>query len=682
MGATDRRNAHLGQPVKCPHLLLYVHPQCHDGRHEHVVPAGVIAHMNALELPKLGRYGGELTGEDIAAARVLAMDAHWYLGLAAIKGLVRDAKKINPALRVMVGGYTASAFPNAFLRTHPQVDVLLRGHAEHTFGPVAQALFEDKAPPPLPGVWVQGGRDGGHGAPPDPEDNLPGRSINLSWFPSLQQHTQRAHDTLNPATDHFDHQFPYFPVIRGCRFSCGFCYGRFQEGVYGEKGPWRRQAAHLAQATQELVKQGRRFVTMVGDFLHFAPAWFVKEAFPEKLPLALHLMCCNIPPMRALAPLLEKFSFVRFEFTNPADQENHFEFNPHFNLDRKNVQSLDTLRALNERPDADVLFSLLSNRDKRLAGQVEQQGLRRIQVVDNSEWAAPFPDTRGMTPATEPRRFGQWFANSQRFQWGRVLQSLGLPEHVLAGPVMDRWGARAQHFAVVQGGPFRFRLSAPENNQPPPPVANGQPWLWPVTPRIRGGVTLKRRDALGILAFEAMPEGDSPVVSSQWVLSLEGPFTSPTPPRWWFSCPTPLAAQDMKIVMRTGEIFLETPQGQIALAPPRGIALGPGREPAQGTMKNLVLWLHDELPHALLWLENNLLFARMNQHTMMCGPPQPGGPKPWKTISGWPVFFRGSQAPDEKTVQAFFSALEKTLGQMDLINNTTPAVTSGDTAPR
>ena len=663
-------------------MFLYVHPQCHDGRHEHVVPAGLVAHMNALDLPKLGRYGGELTPEDIATARVLALDAHWYLGLAAIKGLVRDAKKINPALRVMVGGYTASAFPRAFLRSHPQVDVLLRGHAEHTFGPVARALFEGKAPPLLPGVWRQGGRDAGHGAPPDPADNLPGRSINLSWFPTLHQRTQQAHDTLDPATEHFDHHFPYFPVIRGCRFSCGYCYGRFQEGVFGEKGPWRRQAAHLAQATQELVRQGRRFVTMVGDFLHFAPAWFVKEAFPEKLPLGLHLVCCNIPPMKALEPLLEKLSFVRFEFTNPADQQSHFEFNPHFDLDKKNAQSLATLAALNERPDSDVLFSLLDQSDKRLAQQIEQKGLRRIQVVDNSEWAAPFPDTRDMTPTEEPRRFGGWFANSQRFQWGRVLQNLGLPEHVLEGPVMARWQARARFFAVVQGGPFCFRLSALDQNQPLPPVTNGQPWLWPVTPRTIGGVLLKRRDTVGVLALEAVEEKSPCPIARNWVLSLEGPFVSPAPPRWWFSLPGPVATQSMKIVMRTGDIFLQTPQDSFLLSPPKGIALGPNPAQATGLMENMVSLLHSEFPHAILWMENNLLFFAQSGHTLMCGPPQADGPKPWLTTSGWPVFFRGSQPPDEKAIQPFFAALEKYLGQRADRSSATPPIARGDTAPR
>ncbi|MCM2335075.1 MAG: hypothetical protein NDI82_14165, partial [Anaeromyxobacteraceae bacterium] len=89
--------------------LLYVHPRGH--LNDLVVPAGALSAMNAAPGPKLGRYAFEVGDDELRAARVVAMDLHWALGLSGLRPLLARLRAVNPAARVVVGGITASHYP-------------------------------------------------------------------------------------------------------------------------------------------------------------------------------------------------------------------------------------------------------------------------------------------------------------------------------------------------------------------------------------------------------------------------------------------------------------------------------------------------------------------------------------------------------------------------------------------
>ncbi|HEX9050808.1 MAG TPA: cobalamin-dependent protein, partial [Anaeromyxobacter sp.] len=137
-----RARAHEAPPGG-PAPLLYVHPRGH--LNDLVVPAGAVSAMNAAPFPKLGRYAFEVTDAELRAARVVAMDLHWALGLAGLEPLLARVRAVNPAARVVVGGITASHYPRELVEALG-VDHVVQGDAEAAFPALVAALLDGGEP--------------------------------------------------------------------------------------------------------------------------------------------------------------------------------------------------------------------------------------------------------------------------------------------------------------------------------------------------------------------------------------------------------------------------------------------------------------------------------------------------------------------------------------------------------
>jgi len=248
--------------------VLYLHPYNHP--QDDVVPVGSITAMNLLSgAGVLGRYASEVSEEEVRAARVVAMDVHWFPPLAVLDGMLAGIRHIQPDVPVVVGGITAAFYGRALLERF-DVDHVVGGDVELTLPELVGCLVDGRPPPALPGVWSRGVDD-----PPQPPARLPTErfdrldALTIDWFPTLRRrvvdkHAMHRRGRQVPS----DPGFPTLLVSRGCARDCEFCHGSYQGRVFGS-GTLCRTAEGLLRDLERLSRDPEiAFVTVfLGDGL-------------------------------------------------------------------------------------------------------------------------------------------------------------------------------------------------------------------------------------------------------------------------------------------------------------------------------------------------------------------------------------------------------------------------------
>ncbi len=239
----------MRSPHEDPGLVLHIHPWGH--LNDLVVPAGVLACLNAIPGPKLGRYAFEVADDEIARACVVTIDVHWALALTGFEHLVAHVRAVAPRVPIVVGGITAALLADELLASYP-VDFVFRGDAETSFTALIAALRAGQQPGPLPNVHQRG-------APTPPprrmssEDFDASDSVRLDWFP-----------TLAKVTDLDAVAFPTGRTIigaRGCPLRCPTCYGS-HASTYGGGYLWR-SPERTAELLRDAERAGGRNVRLI-----------------------------------------------------------------------------------------------------------------------------------------------------------------------------------------------------------------------------------------------------------------------------------------------------------------------------------------------------------------------------------------------------------------------------------
>ena len=250
--------------------VLFIHPFNHA--RPDAIPVGTVGAVNLLSHTVAGRYAEELTLDDIRAARAILLDVHWFFPLSVLHGIVTELKRVNPSAPVVVGGITASFYGKMLLDRAP-IDHLVAGDAEECLPQLVDHLVAGEPPPPLPNVWTRG-------APPPSAATTSRRDfdaidwLTLDWFPSYRARTVSAHAAYaREARESIaDNTHPILPLTRGCRRSCGFCYGAYQDRVFGRRVRVRSPEALARDLARIEADPELHFVT-----LFFADVVYMRE---------------------------------------------------------------------------------------------------------------------------------------------------------------------------------------------------------------------------------------------------------------------------------------------------------------------------------------------------------------------------------------------------------------------
>ncbi len=296
--------------------VLFIHPTNHI--HPRVLPVGSIAAANSIPHPVLGRYASEVTREEIRAAKVVLMDVHWFLPMGILGGLVGAIRRLNPQAKLVVGGLAASFYGEDF-RARYDIDYVVGGHVETALPALIERLLAQETPPALPRVW---------GANQTPEPlRRPSQElfdsldwITLDWFPTYARYAKGLHDGahFDPAAPQMD-AWPLLPLTRGCVRDCGFCYGAYQDRVFGA-GVRARSPEALIRDLRLLEREPAvRFVSLL-----FADAVYVRRYLEpldgQRFDLDAYLYFCGSLTPEELDRTRELFTGqVGFSIIQPAD---------------------------------------------------------------------------------------------------------------------------------------------------------------------------------------------------------------------------------------------------------------------------------------------------------------------------------------------------------------------------
>lgn len=220
--------------------VLYIHPHNHLSTES--IAAGTIAAINSLPGKALGRHAEEVSPEEVAAAKVILLDVHYFFPLGILAGLLANVRRINPQAHVVLGGITAAFFAPEIVERFG-VDYVVGGDAEATLPVLMEHLLSDRQPPTLADVWRRGGGEPPRGRSVGAEALDRSDWLTIDWFPTFRRRIlgihKRYRDIKAGGSDleRFRiraNNYPALIPVRGCRRRCDQCFGTYQDAVFGK----------------------------------------------------------------------------------------------------------------------------------------------------------------------------------------------------------------------------------------------------------------------------------------------------------------------------------------------------------------------------------------------------------------------------------------------------------------
>jgi hypothetical protein len=175
---------------------------------------------------------------DETRAAVVGIPLHWHLAGYDVLRAAEFLKKARPALRIVLGGLTASVYPREILERFPAVDAVIAGDGEVPFCALLDALEGRTGEPDLSGVpnlhWRK------HGAIRDNGLRYVASSEQLSALdfspragvcpPGDYANGLVLHEAIqglspDPSLQPLDRRMFFMNIGRGCSYTCAYCGG-------------------------------------------------------------------------------------------------------------------------------------------------------------------------------------------------------------------------------------------------------------------------------------------------------------------------------------------------------------------------------------------------------------------------------------------------------------------------
>lgn len=283
--------------------LLYIHPKVRCSL-DYVLPMGAVGLMNACQGTKLGRFEEEVTDEEIAAARVILMDCHWFPSMWSIHHkLVPRIRRVNPRVPIVVGGYTAHIFADQLLR-EAGVDYVVKGDAEEPLPELVRCLLEGRAVDGVPNIVR---RDGATPMSFILTSEVYGRQdyLNIDWHPTMSRYADQLCRSGIPSQT-----YPWLPVFKGCLLNCDFCYGNPEKQTLltGRKAVLRPAEAIHRDLRHYSRHPNRYWVHVIADFITMMPRDYVEAVLSEHYDLGVYYEFYNPPKPWQLELLSRSFN--------------------------------------------------------------------------------------------------------------------------------------------------------------------------------------------------------------------------------------------------------------------------------------------------------------------------------------------------------------------------------------
>jgi len=272
---------------------------------EHLLPASLPALINRIDAPVRGYYTRETPPEAVRRARVAIVDVHWHLTLPGAAKLARELKALNPDIKMIAGGLTASLFARQLV-DELGFDYVVRGDGEIPLSQLVATLLDGGDVTAVPNLV---GRD--DMATPwtyflTAEDLDADEFYDLDFFPSAKRDIARIHARYagwaSPC-------FPWLIPFRGCPLPCNGCTG----STLLQPNTFRR--SFVVRSPERLVDDLQRlerdphiaFVNSLLDFVTLTSPEYAQTVLQRPVRLGLFQEFSRPPKPEWLDLLLARF---------------------------------------------------------------------------------------------------------------------------------------------------------------------------------------------------------------------------------------------------------------------------------------------------------------------------------------------------------------------------------------
>ena len=287
--------------------ILFVHPRT-DMLLREILPMSLPALMHRLPERPLGRFHDEWSESEVKQARLVVMDIQWYLGLKSAMDLAREFKRINPMVRVVVGGLAATLFARQLLRDAP-IDYVIRGDAERPLQLLADAVLNDRPVTDVPNLVTRDftSTQSWSLTSADLDEN---DFRDISFFPAYERRVLDHHRAFTPSVPVTIPVFPYLMVYRGCPMSCPMCCGSVdkQQEIFGRT--WVLRSADKVRGDLTAWSEDARykFVNLFHDFVTVLPEPYYREVLSTRYRISISYEFFRQPTADQLTQVLQAFA--------------------------------------------------------------------------------------------------------------------------------------------------------------------------------------------------------------------------------------------------------------------------------------------------------------------------------------------------------------------------------------
>ena len=410
--------------------ILFVHPRHRYFGRDNQLPIGVIALANSLGGNARGVFARELRDDHFRQAKILLMDVHWFFALESAMQIAARAKRVNPQIEIIVGGYSATIFAAELLARSP-IDFVVRGDNEKPLPLLVDALLRDADPAGIPNVAGKNFKE--------PlsyqltrEDYDAGDYLTIDWFPALDRLARAMHRIPYPTW-----VYPFIPVFKGCKFPCDYCLGnpRAQRILCG-RGIVSRSPIRVVEDLRRVEAAPHlRRAYIIADFIHVLEKDYAEPILSQRFKLDLYYEFYRIPrpeDVRRLAASFRRLFLGYFFIRNHGNVA----------AEKSEVESLLQAAATAREVDAELAVNvhLRGLRDAPEMNRLLVQVHRRhpwINLIDSSLWDFPMPPAEHVLEP-RPETYDRFRALSAKERW--------------------KWRVREWLVAKFFAGPRRHRL--------------------------------------------------------------------------------------------------------------------------------------------------------------------------------------------------------------------------------
>jgi len=167
-------------------VIVYIHPKTHMSM-KAIIPLGCPRWLtaSARSSPCADAFMTNGRRKEVRRAPVVLMDIQWYLSMPGAIRLSFELKRVNPDVKIIAGGLSATLFARQILRDSA-IDFIVRGDALNPVADLVTRIVEGGDPSGVANVFAREFENPVTYAMSEAEFGA-ADFRDVSWFPSLRR---------------------------------------------------------------------------------------------------------------------------------------------------------------------------------------------------------------------------------------------------------------------------------------------------------------------------------------------------------------------------------------------------------------------------------------------------------------------------------------------------------------